>query len=308
VAAVELTQLKYFQTLARMQHMTHAARALYITQPSLSQAIARLEAELGVPLFDRRGRTIQLNAFGRAFLEWVDQSFAALESGKRAVADLVESAQGEVRFGIASMAGVSQVLAAFREQYPSLRVRLVRPLVEEMLARLVRGDLDLCLTGPCDVSHVTWAPLCTREVVLAVPQGHRFAECGSIRLSEAADEDFLLLRRGMHFRELTEGFCRQAGFTPHVIFDESATMVSVIEFAVAGMGITFLPDQAWHRLVHTSLIRVHIAEPLCQQTIGLAWHTKHYMSHAARTLRDFIITYFATTPVPVAIGAEDDED
>src|SRR2546428_13358678 len=93
---MDLLQLHYFRTVARLEHMTRAAEALLIAQPALSQTIARLEDELGVPLFDRLGRRIRLNLFGKAFLERVERVFAELDQGRRELADLVGGEQGRV--------------------------------------------------------------------------------------------------------------------------------------------------------------------------------------------------------------------
>ena len=82
---MELLQLHYFQTVARMEHMTKAAKELRIAQPALSKTIARLEEDLGVQLFDRQNRQIKLNSFRKAFLKSVDTALSALEEGKRGV-------------------------------------------------------------------------------------------------------------------------------------------------------------------------------------------------------------------------------
>lgn len=91
---MELLQLHYFQTVARMEHMTKAAKELRIAQPALSKTIARLEEDLGVPLFDRQSRQIKLNSFGKAFLKSVDTALSALEEGRREVSDLAGMERG----------------------------------------------------------------------------------------------------------------------------------------------------------------------------------------------------------------------
>src|SRR5579862_141849 len=301
--AMELTQLKYFQTVARLEHMTQAAQALCITQPSLSQAISRLEDELGIPLFERSGRNIRLTPYGTAFLAWVDRAFADLEAGKREVADMAGSERGLIRFGASSVAGLGRLIHTFQKQHPHLTLRLSRPPITQLLARLLRGDLDLCRMPACSAPGVAWVPLRTTEIVLAVPPTHRFAERESIRLSEAADENFLLFRPGNPFRELTAGFCRQAGFEPHVVFDGEATALSIVEFVRAGLGVTFLLATAGNDVKRSAFVPVRISEPVCQQTLGLAWREDHYLSQAARAFREFIIDYYASN-FPLAEEAD----
>jgi LysR family transcriptional regulator, transcription activator of glutamate synthase operon len=293
---LELSQLKYFQTVARLEHMTQAAQALSIAQPSLSQAIARLEEELGAPLFERRGRNIYLNSYGKAFLAWVERALAALEAGKREVADMAGLERGMVRLGLYTLSHTAVLFRAFHRQYPHIAFRLFRPSPQEVLAQLVRGDIDLALTYDCASPNITWVPLLTEEICLAVPADHRFAECGSIALSEAAHEDFLLVKPTYAFRQLVEGFCHQAGFTPTIVFDGDESAAAIVDFVRAGLGISFFPVGAWRKGRLSAIARVHITEPTCQQTIGMAWHNEHYLSAAAQAFRDFVVAYFSTTP------------
>jgi DNA-binding transcriptional LysR family regulator len=93
---LELLQFNYFQTVARLEHMTKAAEELHIAQPALSKTISRLESDLGVPLFDRHKRNIMLNAFGRIFLEQVEIALNALEEGKRRVVEEAGLEKGRV--------------------------------------------------------------------------------------------------------------------------------------------------------------------------------------------------------------------
>src|SRR5947209_5339619 len=115
---MELAQLRYFAVTAQLQHMTQAAQALSITQPSLSQAIAKLEDELGAPLFDRQGRAIRLNPFGAAFLTWVEQALTAIDAGKHEVDDLAGLEHGIIRLGVHGLQGFSALFRAFLQHYP----------------------------------------------------------------------------------------------------------------------------------------------------------------------------------------------
>lgn len=96
---MEWEQLEYFQTLAQMQHVTKAAKSLSITQPALSRSIARLENHLGVPLFDRHGRSITLNQYGHIFLRRVQAMMKEYTEGKEEIQALLKPDQGEVSLG-----------------------------------------------------------------------------------------------------------------------------------------------------------------------------------------------------------------
>lgn len=117
---MELQQLKYFQVVARLEHMTKAAEELHITQPSLSITIARLEEALGAPLFDRFGRNIKLNEFGQLFLKRVERIFRELEEGKREVRDLAG-----LELGTVNLASTNLVLGEGIKSLPVLNEEIV---------------------------------------------------------------------------------------------------------------------------------------------------------------------------------------
>jgi LysR family transcriptional activator of glutamate synthase operon len=291
---MDLHQLKYFQTVARLEHVTRAAEELYIAQPSLSKAIARLEEELGVPLFDHHGRRIQLNQFGRAFLRRVERAFAELEEGQREVADMADTERGLV--GLAALYTVGahllpELLSAFRARHPQISFRLFQNAAHSMLKQLDKGEIDLCISSPLsERPGVVWSPLMTEEILLAVPAGHHLAGRDSIRLSEVAQEPFISLKPGTGLRTLTDRFCQQAGFEPRSAFEvDELTVVSGL--VGAGFGVAFLPALA--RTSAGGPARLHINEPRCQRTIGLAWIEGRYLSSAARLFRQFVIEYFA---------------
>ena len=100
---MDLLQLRYFLVVARREHISKAAEELYIAQPSLSRTIRRLEKEIGVPLFDRRGKSIRLNQFGQAFLEYVEQQFRLLEEGQHKVREMAGLEQGDISLAAASL-------------------------------------------------------------------------------------------------------------------------------------------------------------------------------------------------------------
>lgn len=290
---MDLLQLKYFQIVAQYEHMTRAAEELHIAQPSLSQAIARLEEDLGIPLFDRQGRRIQLNQFGRAFLRHVERAFAELDEGRKEVTDLAGLEQGSISLALASTQFLPDLLSAFLASYPHVRFRLFQQhALATVIQQLERGEIDLCISSPpIEQPGISCVPLMTEEIFLLVPSGHPLAGRKSIHLKEAADEAFISLKPGHGFRDLTDSFCRQAGFTPNVAFegDETATVRGLV---TAGLGVTFAPALVLKSLTERGMVSLRIEEPACQRKIGLAWLEERYLSVAARHFQGFVIEYF----------------
>jgi len=293
---MELQQLKYFQTVARLQHFTHAAEELFISQPSLSRAIANLEEELGAPLFDRLGRQVRLNRLGRTFLRRVERIFVELEEGKHEVADLIGPERGVVTFAFLHTVGarlLPGLLSSFRAQHPHIDFRLSQNSAGLMLQQLEEGEIDLCIASPSyQKAGIGWVNLMTEELFLAVPPNHPLAGRGSVRLIEVAEENFISLKPANGIRQITDNLCRQAGFEPKIAF-EGEEMNTARGLVAAGLGVSLVPELAWQGISDPLPARLRIEEPLCQRTIGLAWMEERYLSAAARLFRTFIIDYFA---------------
>lgn len=290
---MELLQLHYFRTVARLEHMTKAAQELRVAQPALSKTIARLEQDLGVPLFDRQGRQIRLNTFGKSFLGKVETALLALEEGRREVADLAGMERGSIYLATSTLDRLSEPLGAFLAQYPDVNFRITQASMKEMAQLIESGEVDFCFTPmPIRLPGVCELPVLNEEVFLAVPPGHRLANRRSIDLCEVANDPFIGYKQTFPFRTMNDQFCQKAGFLPNVVceVDEPAAIGSLVR---AGLGVAFVG--ACNTSAESRLIRLHIDQPVCQRTFQLIWREKTYLSRAACRFRDFVVQYFAGT-------------
>lgn len=286
---MELLQLQYFQTVARLEHMTKAAEELRVAQPALSKTISRLEKDLGVPLFDRQGRQIRLNSFGKAFLKKAETALKALEEGRREVADLAGMERGSIYLVTSTLERLSEPLAAFRSQYPEVNFRITQASMEEMGAVLAKGDVDFSFTAiPIEQLGIRQLDIVGEEVFLGVPPGHPLAGRKSVSLSETAEEPFICYKEGYPFRKMNDEFCRLAGISRHVVceVDEPASIASLVS---AGLGIAFVGSCS----PNVSFVRIPIKDPVCYRTFRLAWLENHYLSAAALKFKDFLVQYYA---------------
>lgn len=293
---VEFLQLKYFQAVARLEHITKAAKELNVSQPSLSNAIQRLEKRLGVPLFVRQGRQVKLNAFGKTYLERVERAFLELEEGERELADMAGLEHGVVSISVTLPYVLPTLLKDFLTAHPHVRiVQHQLGSVNEMTAKLANADIDFCISStPISGPDIEWLTLAEQELCLTVPKHHRFAARDRISLIEAAEEPFISLSSRSNFREMTDGFCRQAGFEPHIAFEleEVSAIQTLVEM---GLGITFtLPLSLGNRASSPNTVQVKVGEPVCRRTFGIAWNKKHYLSEAAVNFRQFAIQFFGS--------------
>lgn len=295
---MELAQLRYFVEVAHREHFTRAAEALYVSEPSVNRAIARLERELGTPLFDRRGRGIRLNTLGRAFLARVERALTELEEGRREVRDLSDPERGVVSVGFAHTVGAEllpRLLRAFEDAHPLMRFQLAQTATRpQVLSQLDAGEVDLCVSMPFPSHpHTRWVRLLTEEVYLAVPPHHHpLAARTTIALREVAAEPFISLKREYAMRLLADDFCRRAGFEPAIAFegDEFATVRGLVS---AGLGVALIPRLGWLAADDSSPVRLRVTEPVCERELGVAWREDRYLPAAAVLFRDFLIAHFA---------------
>ena len=291
---MELLQLEYFRTLARWEHMTRAAMELRISQPSLSKTIAHLEAELGVPLFDRTGRNLRLNAYGRAFLARVDRALTELSEGRRELEQAAKVAEETVILTVSTTRVLPGLLRAFLHEHPRVRFRQYTGSIEDMTHQIARGEADFCISATeIKGDEIVWEPLLVEEVYLIVSPDHPLSGRSRVHLSELKDEPFICVNRGHEFRELTDAFCRAAGFEPKVHFsgDEADVIADLVR---QGLGVAFVPALTWWEQREHETHRLRIEEPRCERVIGLAWSQRHHLNGAAEAFRDFVRRYFST--------------
>lgn len=298
---MELLQLQYFRTVARLEHMTKAAEELRIAQPALSMTISRLEKDLGVPLFDRRGRTIRLNQFGKAFLKKTDIALHALEEGRREVADLAGLERGSIYLVTSTLERFSEPLAAFRAIHPGINFRITQATMPEMGALLDNNEVDFCFTAmPIERPGISELLMAGEEVLLGVPPEHRFTQRKGITLQEAASEPFICYKKDNPFRKMNDHFCDIAGVSRNVVceVDEPTAIGSLIR---AGLGVAFVGQCA----PESTIVKIPIEHPVCRRTFRLVWQESRYLSKAAHTFKDFLAEYFSNkkeTPKPKIVS------
>ncbi len=292
---MELQQLEYFRVVARTQHVTQAAEEVAITQPALSRAMARLERDLGIALFDHRGRSVKLNRYGEAFLRHVERALGAIEEGRRELTDLADRDAGVIAFGFAHALGtrvVPDLIASFRRQHPRARFQLLQNASHIILEELEAGDVDLALVSPVPPTseRIESIELASEELFLVVPNDHRLAKRKTVRLAELRDDTFVCLREGYGLRTLTDAFCARAGFAPKTAFEgeEIATLRGLV---AVGLGVAIIP--AASSPAESAPPQLRITEPICRRSIGVLWEPGRYQPELAQRFRHHIISTFS---------------
>lgn len=294
---MEWQQLEYFQTVARMEHMTRAAQFLSVSQSALSRSISRMEEELGVPLFDRVGRSIKLNRYGELFLKRVHRMMKEYEEGKLEIQNMLDEEAGEVMLGFLHTLGshlIPDLIVTFRANYPNIRFQLNQSNTASLLQQLIQGSIDLCLlSSPDAVNHsVEWKKLWSEELFVFVPAHHPLAGRQSIGLEEIADEPMVSFKKGYGIRNVIDRLCMEAGFTPKIAF-EGEEVPTVAGLVAAGLGVALIPDVSG--LTTQKLVKISVSSPECYRIIGVAWMKERYLSPPAERFLQFVMNYFENT-------------
>lgn len=289
-AAALTPRLAQFAAVARHEHVTRAAHELGVPQSTLSRAMVRLEEDLGVVLFARRGRTVALTPAGRTFLRSVERALAEVDRAAESVRADADPAAGRVSFGFLHTLGTETVpglIRAFRVDHPRVRFQLVQNYGEAMIERMRAGGLDLCLTSPVpDAPDLVARRLDEQRLRLVVPDDHRLAGRRRVRLAEAASELFVTLEPGYGLRRITDALCAEAGFTPRIAFEgeEAETLRGLV---AAGLGVALLPPPAVPR---PGVAELTVTAPRAVREIGVAWLDGHPDTPPVAAFKRFLLS------------------
>jgi len=291
-AHVSTDDLRAFLAVSEGEHVTAAAARLHLSQPAVTRAIGRLEDQFGVRLFDRPGHRVRLNVFGRVLAAHAVKIVAQLDAASTDIAGLLDPHAGPVRIGFVRSLGtwlVPDLIQSFKAVEPGVEFQLYQGLSEQVADQLLRGDVDLILTGPRPrLPEVSWELLTDERLELAVPSGHRLAARRRIRLAEVAAEPFVALAVTSEFRELSDRLCREAGYSPAVAF-EADDVATVRALVGAGLGIAILP--ALHQPAASGApATLAIAAQDAARPVGLAWIAGRQLPAMAETFRGWLIS------------------
>jgi DNA-binding transcriptional LysR family regulator len=288
---MELHQLRYFEAVARHLHFTRAAAELSVAQPSVSQQIAKLEAELGAQLFHRMKRRVALTPAGLSFLPRVRRLLAELEEARAEVQELSGLRKGTLAIGATPSVAthlLPPVLASFNQRHPGISITLREAGSHLLLQALDTGELDLAVVIlPVRQPVVDTRPLLTERLVLAVQAGHPLATRKEVALRELRLMSFVAFRQGYDLREVTEAACRRLGFEPRAAI-EGGELDSVLRLVAEGVGVAVVPEMVAE--MAAGLVGVPIQDPVLTRTIALARRRDRFLSAAARELSSLLET------------------
>lgn len=246
---IELRRLRYLVAVADEGHMTRAAERLGIQQPPLTRQIRGLEEELGVTLFERLPRGMQLTEAGRVVVEEARDVLARAERIRETAQRAARGEQGRLVVGYTSSGAfhpfVTQRIRAFRDSRPGVLLGLAEDGTPELVEGLKEERLDAAFirSTSTDVGGLALDPLLEERMVAAVPAGHRLGGVtGKVSLADLGDETFVFYRRptGPGLYDAIMSACLAAGFSPKV-GQEAPRMASTLSLVASGLGVSIVP-------------------------------------------------------------------
>lgn len=279
---MEIGQLRSLVTIAREGSFTAAAEKLFVTQPALSQQMKALETELGVQLFERRGRRLTVTAPGELVLTHAEQMLAQMQRLQDELAALQGLAQGRIRVGTSDTVCLyllPPVVQTFRRLHPGIEIHLTNRPSTEVVALLVEGAIDFgIVTLPVSEAGVETEYLCDRpEVAICSPE-HPLAAQSAPSLVQLAQYPLLLLEKGTTSRRLLDQLLNQTGLTPSII--ELGSIEVIKRYVEIGLGIAVVPLLAVQEELRTNRLQALSLPWLPVRALGLVRRRSSYTTPA----------------------------
>ena len=270
---MELLQLKYFCDAAETENFSRTAQSYHIPPSAVSQAVKRLETELGVSLFDRTSNKLRLNARGRLLYEHARQALSLLEEAERRLRDKDGAIGGEIKLLVsANRRLLTAAIERFREAHPDTVFR-VDHRAEEPL-----DSYDIIISDDLSLSHGRKRRLLIEEdILLAVEQNNPLARAAKVRPADLSEENFVSMNESSRLGRILEQICRDNGFAPRITV-RSDDPFYVRQYVALSLGITLVPSVSWQGLFPANVVLKSIGDH--RRYTYAFWHEDRYISRA----------------------------
>lgn len=292
---MNLRDLKYLVALAEHRHFGRAAEASFVSQPTLSMQIRKLEEEFGVALVERTSRKVMMTPIGLEILAHARNVVDEIEIMRNLARSSQDPSTGRIRLGAFPTLGpyfLPLAVPALRAAFPALELYLIEEKSDVLVTQLKEGKLDAALLAlPLHDDRITSEPLFDERFLLAAPEGDPLAKAKQVRTSDLVDHSLLLLEDGHCLRDQALEVCRMSGARERAGF-RATSLETLRQMVAAGMGMTLLPELAVREGQPTPdgmVVRAFDgAQPV--RTIALAWRSSApsaaFFRQLAQVLRD----------------------
>lgn len=288
----DISDLRAFLAAADLGSFTAASDALHLSQSALSRRVDKLEEALGVALFTRTTRKVELTTVGRAFVHRARNVLNELESALLGIRDVAERLSGEVTLAcVPSAVGyfLPSVFDEFHERYPRIRIRVLDEASSDVLLAVTRGEADFGVTYiGTQEGDIDFVPLIEEAFVLACLSKHPLAKRKSVAWKDLGDVNYVALAQGSGNRFLIDQALARAQSRPRW-FCEVNHVPALVSLITAGLGVGVVPRMALPPDGHGELTAVRLVDPPVSRTLGLISRRGRALPAAAQLLYEMLV-------------------
>jgi DNA-binding transcriptional LysR family regulator len=303
---MEIHQLRYFVAVADEGSFSRAAAKVRVAQPSLSQQIRKLEAEVGQPLFDRLPRSVVLTEAGRCLIDYARQILASIGDARRSVDELKDEVSGRLAVGsIPTIAPyiLPELVGKFQKYYPEVSLEIVEDVTDGIARRVEAGELDVALASTCQQSPTLRRESLGNEPLLVlVPEGHPLAKKALVELDDLKSQRFLLLHEMHCLSQQVHHLLESRRLRPEIALAGSQ-LGTIANLVAAEIGVSIVPQMMVKHRATSGCVSLPFAPPVPERELNLLYNPLRFQSKAAAAFRQEAAAALSCEDSPIVRNA-----
>jgi LysR family hydrogen peroxide-inducible transcriptional activator len=285
---MEIHQLRYFVAVADEGSFSRAAAKVRVAQPSLSQQIRKLEAELGKPLFDRLPRSVVLTEAGRCLSDYARQILASIGDARRCVDDVGDQVAGRLSVGaIPTIAPyvLPELVVKFQDNYPHVTLEIVEDVTDGISRRIEAGELDIAIASTCQPNpSLRREPVGSEPLLALVPKGHPLAKKDLVEFDDLKSQRFLLLHEMHCLSQQVNQLLESRRLRPQIALAGSQ-LSTIANMVAASIGISIVPQMMVKHHGTPGCVSLPFAAPVPERELNFLSNPLRFQSKAAAAFR-----------------------
>lgn len=285
-----LRELQHFIAIVDYGNFSKAATNIYVSQPTLSKSIKKLEEKLNVHLFRRSTRTLQLTDAGHIVYQQALKILEETEELSALLDNLTHVPSGEISIGIPPLIGTlffPKIASDFERLYPKVSLTLIEHGAKRIEILVNEGKVDVGLIVlPTTEQHFHITPFIEEAFYLFTPLDHHLAKEEIVQITQLKEEKFILFNKDFALHQLIIQYCQRAGFQPRIAY-ESSQWDLITELVRADLGITLFPKSIHTKMTHNSVKMIPLQQPP-MWNLGVITKKDRYQSFAVRALIQYL--------------------
>ncbi|URZ15227.1 LysR family transcriptional regulator [Clostridium felsineum] len=288
---INLNQLYYFRTIARLQHFRQASLELNISQPSLSSSMNNLEAELEICLFEKQGRNIALTKYGQIFLQYVDNILNELENSKKKMKELASSSEGHVDIAYISPLAQVYIPTTVRsflnlKENNNVTFSFKQGFTDEMIEGLKHDKYDVIFSSFVENEpDLTFVPIINQELFVIVPPNHPLSRFDNLDLKQIAPYPLVAYDKNSGLGKLSEQLLEKVLISPQRVC-EAADEYAICALVEANFGVAIVADAP--ALKDAKVKKININNPSYSRKIYFVYKKNRYFPPAVHKFISYL--------------------